>query len=373
MPKEKAPGKLIFQEEYPNLLFKTFTKIVEVFLEHADDEYESKLPRPTIGVLAIAGVVNSNKCRYTNLDWVVNGDELAEHLGIGRIEIINDFLAQGYGVLTLADNEVDTLHDAPVRFGAPIVCIGAGTGLGTTFLTCGPRGHYKAFPSEGGHSDFPPRDHGSHDVQLELLKFLKIKVSGYTRVSVERVVSGKGILNVYEFLAYKYPEKTDEHVHQLFSVNPTDAGIIAGNAWPGSLCEEALKIFANCYGSYVGSVALMLMPFGGIYLSGGVTLKLKDWLQRDGSFMKSYMDKGRVSALLNDVPLFFVKTEDLGQRGAHLRAVRVLHEHLEGDAVGFRKSDPDNSGLAPPRELDPAIAQVARLITEYQKKRGHQK
>merc|ERR1719198_520916 len=135
---------------------------------------------------------------------------------MARVEIINDFMAQGYGILTLSDKEVITLHEAPRTQGAPIACLGAGTGLGECFLTMGPDGQYKCFPSEGGHKEWAPRGVGSDKTQLHLLNHLKIKFAATNRISVERIVSGKGICNIYEFLAYEYPHRLDKKVHREF-------------------------------------------------------------------------------------------------------------------------------------------------------------
>lgn len=157
----------------------------------------------------------------------------------------------------------------------------------------------------------------------------------------------------------------NKRVHDEFMTRPHDASIITMNAWPGSLCEEALQIFAACYGGFCGSVSIGLIPNAGLFLTGGVTQKLKDWMIRDGSFMEAYEDKGRVSPLLNNVPLFMVKGEDMGQRGAHLRAVMLLRQHLEGlqpRAVGRAEE------LVPPRQLDTDAmsVEIAKLIEEYQ-------
>lgn len=366
--KEHAPGRIVFQFQYPNIIFKSFNSIVQTFLDDAADALGSRFV-PTVAVFAVAGIVTANQCRYTNLDWVVCGEEIGDLTGIKRVEIINDFVAQGYGILTLADTEVARLNNVEPRAGAPMMAVGAGTGLGCTYLTVGPTGHYEAFPSEAGHIEFAPRGLGSDELQIELLRHLKIRLAGWNRISIERVVSGRGICNVYEFLAYQYPERVNKLVHQQFMSRPTDASVIATNAWPGSLCEEALKIFASSYGAFCGNVAITLMPFCGLYLTGGVTLKLQDWLQRDGSFMEAFTDKGRVSPLLQSIPVFLVKGEDMGQRGAHLRAVRLLKEYHAG--LSPRDIGPTEllTDLVPPRDLDieGVTSEIARLISEFRR------
>ena len=193
-----APGALVCEQKFRNIEFSSLLEIIELFLSELEDGSAASPshPVPAAACLAVAGVVFANSARLTNLDWVVTGSEIAGQLGIGRVEVINDFVAQGFGVLTLGDDEVETLHDAPPVPDAPIVVLGAGTGLGEAYLTMGPQGQYVCYPSEGGHKEWAPRGAGSDMTQIELLRHLKIKFAGWNRISVERVVSGLGICNI---------------------------------------------------------------------------------------------------------------------------------------------------------------------------------
>lgn len=353
-----APGELVFENKYANFDHRNFQEIVEKFLDDAKshaDEHSQQIKTPVVACLALAGVVTENRCRLTNLDWLVCGSELGAAFGIKRVELINDFVAQGYGTLTLGEDEVTALTDAKPRLGAPIGVLGAGTGLGECFLTMGHGGVYGCHPSEGGHKEWAPRGQGSDDTQLELLKYLKIKFSERNRISVERVVSGPGICNVYDFLAYRYPHQIDKQVHKAFMQSTRNAATVATNATPGSLCEQALQIFTSCYGAEAGVLALTFMPFGGLYLTGGVTEKLADRIKNEDDFMEAYFDKGRVSPLLYRVPLYIVNIDDMGERGSHLRAVQILHEVAAGHVDDEPQLDPDhilplvparNSGVA---------------------------
>ncbi|CAK0819994.1 unnamed protein product [Prorocentrum cordatum] len=169
-------------------------------------------------------------------DWIIDGPMLEERFGLQCIEVINDFVAQGYGTLTLrADEKIHIYGPKTALSGAPIACIGAGTGLGQCFLTADAEGEYTAFPSEGGHAEFAPRGAGNDETQIELLRYLKVKFSGWNRISFERVVSGKGICNTYEFLAYKNPGRIDKKVHSEYLASRENAGIVAQNARPGTL------------------------------------------------------------------------------------------------------------------------------------------
>lgn len=195
--KQRAPGSLVFEKTYRNQRYGSMGAIMSEFLDDVQADAASKalppVPPPKVACLAVAGVVTENQCRLTNLDWHIQGLQLSERFGIPRVEIINDFVAQGYGLLTLNSDEVEQLNDAMPRDGAPMACVGAGTGLGECYLTSGPSGSYECYPSEGGHAEWAPRGQGSDETQLRLLKHLKIKFSGWNRISVERVVSGPGL------------------------------------------------------------------------------------------------------------------------------------------------------------------------------------
>jgi len=359
-----APGRLLFEQKYANIHHSSFADVVQTFLKDAEaNGINEGTVCPEVACLAVAGVAQQNRCRLTNLDWLIDGPALEERFGISCVEVINDFVAQGYGVLTLSDSEVVQMAGPAPAPGAPIACVGAGTGLGQCFLTAGPDGEYHAFPSEGGHAEYAPRGAGNDELQIELLRYLKVKYSGWNRVSFERVVSGKGICNIYEFLAYRNPSRIDKKVHGEFLDARQDAGIVAKNAKPGTLCYEALEIFAECYGAVCGTYSLQVMPFGGMYISGGVTQKLMNFLIETGLFMEAYHDKGRVSPMLQDVPLFIVRGDSMGQRGAHLRAVRLLHHHQSANANLVRtktKCETDLLHLAPPRHAD-----FADLLEEF--------
>lgn len=115
---------------------------------------------PAAACLAVAGPVKDNMVRFTNRDtWSIDGDKLQEDMGIRRIRLMNDFVAVGYGLLTLnEETECVTLQHAEKKKNKPIACIGAGTGLGECFLTPNAIGEYDCFPSEGGHAEFAPRN-----------------------------------------------------------------------------------------------------------------------------------------------------------------------------------------------------------------------
>jgi glucokinase len=258
--------------------------------------------------------------------------------------IINDFVAQGYGCLTLKLNEVrqlagPTVLDMADLSDGPKACVGAGTGLGECFLTKYSHAeHYVCYPSEGGHVEYAPRN----DLEIKLWRFLNDKFSSKDRISVERVVSGKGLANVYEFLAHSFPERIRPEIHQEFLRAGDEQGrVIATNAVEGTLCDQALSIMMSAYGCEVGSAAIKFIPTGGLFITGGLTPKNIHRIDDHNSeFMLSYRNKGRVSVILDRIPLFAVMVEDLGVRGAHKLALMEYEEfsHPVMDVTLAKKS-----------------------------------
>ena len=287
---------------------------------------------------ACAGPVKKNVCKFTNVAdglFEVNGEAICEAFEslIPVAKVVNDFVGMGYGVLTVDvtnDEECKELNKGdgidPV---GPIACVGAGTGLGECYLTTTTdRSGYVCFPSEGGHSDYVPRS----DLDMEMLMYIRKKFSKHSssidnRASVERVCSGSGLPNIYEFLAKKFPRRVDKKVHEeINNAKDMKGKVIAMNATPGSLCEQVMECFATTYGAEVGSCAAKFIPTGGIFLTGGLTPKNMDYIQGTNSpFMKAFLERGRLSSMMESIPLYAVIPEDLGVRGAFYIAKRVCH------------------------------------------------
>ncbi|KAL7568602.1 hypothetical protein ACA910_022705 [Epithemia clementina (nom. ined.)] len=312
-------------------------------------------PTKIVCCIASAGVVSNNQVRLTNLKGLlICGTQIerdtsnAYMKSIVRCVIINDFVAQGYGCLTLQPHEVQHLYGPTIDFsspnnngGGPKVCVGAGTGLGECYLTQSQhdethRDPYSCFPSEGGHVEYAPRN----ELEVELFQYLSRKYASHHRISVERVVSGKGLANVYEFLAQKFPKSITKSVHEQFLQAGDDQGRVVSEyskKQPGNssnkeackLCQQAMSIMMSAYGCEVGSAAIKWIPTGGLFVSGGLTPKNMEYIAGglDTDFMTSYRNKGRVSHILDRVPLHAVLVEDLGVRGAHKAALVAYQDY----------------------------------------------
>lgn len=252
-------------------------------------------------------------------------------------------LQQGYGCLTLTKKDVKHLYGPSDMDHLPIgpkVCIGAGTGLGECYLTpCSDDSsdttssnsnhmNYVCFPSEGGHVEYAPRN----DIEIEMLQYLSEKFESKQRISVERVVSGIGLANVYEFLTTKFPDKIDPVTHTTFLKAGDEQGRIVSehSNVPGSLCQQAMDIMMSAYGCEAGSCAIKWIPTGGLFLTGGLTPKnIHHIVGMETCFMKSYLHKGRVRPLLERIPCFAVVSDDLGIRGVHKAAQREFYNYMQ--------------------------------------------
>jgi glucokinase len=228
--------------------------VIAPFLQHCwkSNTHLAKLETvEIISCLAIAGPVRNNAVWMSNLhNIVIDGNAIAKQVHcadpyLSRIKvckIINDFVAQGYGCLTLKPNEVKELNPGSLDKmdpTGPKVCVGAGTGLGECFLTPDVEGNYTCFPSEGGHVEWAPRN----ELEIKLWTYLKEKFKYKNRVSVERVVSGKGLANCYEFLAQEFPDQVDKKVHEEFlGAEDMQGKVVAVNAKKGNICGQAMEI-----------------------------------------------------------------------------------------------------------------------------------
>lgn len=332
---------LIAEEVYPSQQYASLTFIIHKFL----NKYSSTGPYPIACCLAVAGPVRANKSQITNLNWVLDGDQMVQELGIKRVVIINDFVGIGYGLLALNRSDVIPINDVPVTADAPKACLGAGTGLGETYLTYNGR-EYDVWASEGGHADFAPRD----EIEWKLLQYFKLS-ERVTRVSVERIVSGLGIPKIYEFFCHQHPEEISADVTNRLRAGEDPGAVIAEFAREkkDNLCRLTIDLFVKCYGAEAGNLALKLLPFGGLYIAGGIAPKLQWAIDRDYQFYSEFINKGRMKSLLERVPVFLVIHKQVGLLGAKVVCRRLLRSEgfeLKGELTTFPDSQPHNLNLS---------------------------
>jgi glucokinase len=310
--------KTVREAQYTSANFPDLVPMVREFL--AQDKYI----KPQSACFAIAGPVVNNTCNLTNLSWVLDTQRLELELEIPKISLLNDFAANSFGILGLKDFDVHTLQEGAARENSPIAVIGAGTGLGEAFLV--PQGKkYQIFASEGGHTDFAPRN----DLEMELLKYLQAKLQ-IEHISVERVVSGQGITSIYQFLRDSNYEAESPAIGEKIklweqeskkTIDP--AAIISQAAFKQSdrLSEKTMDVFIRAYGAETGNLALKLLSYGGIYIAGGIAAKILPLMQ-DGRFLETFRDKGRVGNLIEKIPVHIVLNPQVGLVGSVLYALQ---------------------------------------------------
>jgi glucokinase len=325
---------LVAEEVYPSQHYSSLTFIVQKFLAKyvTDNDY------PVAACLVVAGPVRANKSVLTNVNWTLDGDQMAVELNMRSVRILNDFVGIGYGLLALKREHVIPINDVPMTDQAPKACLGAGTGLGETYLTW-TGSEYDVFASEGGHADFAPRD----ETEFRLLEFL-LKTERATRVSVERVVSGMGIPKIYDYFCTLYPQEVKEEVSS--KIRTSDPGaVIAQYAQSGKcqLCVRTIKQFVRSYGAEAGNLALKMLPFGGLYIAGGIAPKLLWALQDNHEFYNNFVNKGRMRSILERIPVHIVIHKQPGLLGAKVVCRRQLRSggfSMTGEISHFPESSP---------------------------------
>jgi len=335
LAEQKGNGfSTLYEQRFASQNYASFSELIYEFMAIAQQYFAQNnlnIPQLASACFGIAGPVRDRQSQLTNLGWNLDADLLAQELEIDHVSLINDFVAVGYGILGLQTEDLYTLQEGLVKARSPIAVIGAGTGLGEAYLSWnGDR--YEVYPTEGGHTDFAPRN----ELEIELLKYLQKR---HARVSVERVASGTGIIAIYQFLRdyLALPESREiankiklwESGNQDTDAAAAIAQVAIANSGSSEittsdrLAVQTMQIFVEAYASEIGNFALKLIPNGGLYIAGGVAPKILPLLQ-DPRFLEIIKSKGRVSPVLHDLPIHIVLNPEVGLIGAMLYAVAGL-------------------------------------------------
>ncbi len=304
----KTNGKLqiVYRQRFASKDFAQFERIIKEFLRQS----ESHLNGQTIEAagFGIAGPVLNGRVQATNLPWVIKGDELAKEIGLRQVTLMNDLGAWGHSIDHLGPEDLLILNAGKPVPGGTRALIAAGTGLGQSFLVWDGR-RYRVVASEGGHSDFAPHD----EKQIELLSHLRRR---YPQVSWEILLSGRGFKTMHEFLA---PEVR----HAVFDDPDADpAPFITKSALDHTcpICVDTLDMWVSAYGSEAGNLALKVLALGGVYVAGGIAVKILPKIQ-DGTFFKCFQDKWQFTEMLSNVPVSVVLPETAPLIGAAYEAL----------------------------------------------------
>ncbi len=257
----------------------------------------------------VAGPVRGGRSKTSNLPWVIDSRELAKQLSLSSVGLINDLEAYAYGIDALELADFITLSAGSGDAVGNMAVISAGTGLGEAGLHWDGYRHHP-FACEGGHSDFSPRN----DLEIDLLRYLLAK---YDHVSWERILSGPGIKNIYDFLRDTRRAEEPDGLREQISHAQDPPALISHLALEkkASICEQALNIFVSAYGAETGNCALRFMSTGGIFIGGSIAAKIVPKM-KEPIFIESFLGKGRMKPLLEDMPVKIVLNDSSGLIGA---------------------------------------------------------
>ena len=267
---------------------------------------------------AIAGPVQEGRVTTTNLAWLVDAERLANLLGLKKVGLINDLEAIGYGLAELTDRDLAVLTKGIGSSIGNIAIIAAGTGLGEAACFWDGQEHYP-FASEGGHTDFAPRN----SLEMELLTYL---LTQFDRVSYERILSGSGLFELYKFHHQtRRGQEPPELTEVLYQQAHPAAVVRAALENRSEVCSNALNLFVSLYGAEAGNLALKVMAQGGIFIGGGIAPKIIQKLM-EPIFMSAFTAKGRMGPLLEAIPVRVILNDKTGLIGA---ARYATHWHVK--------------------------------------------
>lgn len=293
--------QVLSSREYPSL-----EAAVRAFLA-------PRKPAPKIKAAAfgIAGPVVAGRVATTNLPWVVDAKALQRKLSIKRVTLLNDLVALALGTLGVSRRKIHVLGDsgAPKRSGANLAVLAAGTGLGEAMLVWDGARHVPV-ATEGGHTDFGPHD----DSDVELFQFLRAR---FGHVSWERILSGSGLSNVYDFVRQAKGVSESTANLQAIEAAPDRNAVIAqlGVAGRSEAASRAVEMFAEIYGAEAGNLALKTLAVGGVYVCGNIAANMLPVLDR-GGFRRAFAAKGRFTPIMEKIPVAVVLDSDVGLAGA---------------------------------------------------------
>jgi glucokinase len=278
-------------------------------VEIARDFLSKSSTRPEIACFGVAGPVIRGRVNAPNLSWDVDAAELRRELHLSKVALLNDLEAAAHGVVRLPASSLRTLQRGEPELDGAVAVIAAGTGLGEASLIR-VEGRAIAIASEGGHADFGPTD----DDQIGLLRFIREKED---RVSYERVLAGPGLARIYDFLRASSGQAEPPQVASRLRAASDRSAEISRLALENAdaVAVRSLRLFAKIYGAEAGNVALRTLCFGGLFVAGGIAPKILPFLE-DGVFLGALRDKGRLSSVMERIPVHVVLEEKTPLLGA---------------------------------------------------------
>jgi len=282
------------EKVFPSAAYKSVEDVIREFLSQGCENVSH-------AVLAVAGPVTKGQARLTNLPWVLDEEQLRREMGFPSVTLINDILAAALMVSHLKPHNLHTLQTGHHDPSGNRAVVAPGTGLGEAFMVFR-NNRWHAFATEGGHGDYAP----SSDAAWDFLAFVRGEEQ---RISAEYVCAGHGIYRLYQYLKSRFPEEESSWVREAMEAAADPVPVIVdGGMQPSSpcrLCVRTLRLYASLLGSEAGNMGLKIMATGGVYLGGGIPPRIIPFLQ-EGGFMQSFRAKGRMSFLMEAIPVHII-------------------------------------------------------------------
>lgn len=269
------------------------------------DAFIRDLPLPVSICFGVAGPVLNGHAKLSNINWDINSAELCNHFKVKNVQLINDLEATAYGLAMLNEIDVVMLHKGSDGAVGNAAVIAPGTGLGEAGLYFDGN-YFHPFATEGGHSDFAPRN----EFDFELYTFLKKK---FGHVSWERLVCGPGIVNIYQFLRDEKKREEPGWLKEKF-INDDAASVISQHVMQSEICKETMLLFIRYLAYESANLVLKLKATGGLFIGGGIAPQIVSLFEND-AFYSSFCQSGRLNYLLEKVPVKIIlntKTALLG-------------------------------------------------------------
>lgn len=321
--------KLVFQDVLESRTFSSFEAALQTFLEGDAREYLKGKSPIAAASFGIAGPVVEQRVKTTNLPWTIDAKVVGRTFGIPNVTLLNDLVAVGLGAIASPANKLAVIHKGrPKKSGGNLAVIAAGTGLGEAAFVWDGKQHIPS-PTEGGHTDFAPRS----PVEVELLTHLSSELD---HVSYESVCSGSKIAMLYRFFAkdrlVREPKDTIAHVTRAPDANV--AVVELAEKGKSEAAMRAVELWCGVYGAEAANLALKTLASGGVFVAGGVSARLAPILanglparkKKSSPFVEAFVDKGRMRALMETIPVVVALEPRVGLLGSAAHAAKIAAE-----------------------------------------------
>lgn len=289
---ELATGQISHALTFSGLDYPSLESVIQTYLQQQSIQVDK-------ACIAIACPIQGDRVEMTNHTWAFSISAMQANLGMQQLTVINDFTAVSMAIPVLADDEKIQFGGELVEQDKPIAIYGAGTGLGVAHLVPN-EGRWLSLAGEGGHMDMA----SNNELEDKLLKQLRKE---FGHVSAERLLSGPGLVNIYNALV-----KSDDRAPELLTPQQVSERALSGECKD---CQKALSQFCIFMGRFAGNLALNLGTFGGVYIAGGIVPRFADFLKAS-EFRNAFEDKGRFKDYLKAIPIYLITHPQAGLLGA---------------------------------------------------------